>query len=300
MQSIISYPSRGPWGSHRYRGNCTGHLIKDLLNYFQPKKFVELFAGSGTGRDVARHLDVQNSVHLDLNPTFGGWNALKDEMPTGSDFVFSHPPYHNIIPYSGEEWGRTPHMDDLSRCSSYKEFIQKLNVVNAKVYASLTNGGRHAVLVGDVKQEGTYYSIIKDMAYYGELEQHLIKVQHNCLSDLKTYQGAFIPIVHEHVLIFRKTEVWMIPIVHARRTEQDIRQTENVVTWRDLVQAAVQALGGRGTLSQIYHELASTKKASNNKHWREKVRQTLQLHEEFIAVRRGLWSCDLAGFSAAS
>ena len=26
MNSIVSYPNRGPGGSSRYRGNCSGHL----------------------------------------------------------------------------------------------------------------------------------------------------------------------------------------------------------------------------------------------------------------------------------
>ena len=29
--SVVSYPDRGPWGDFRYRGNCSGHLVKDLI-----------------------------------------------------------------------------------------------------------------------------------------------------------------------------------------------------------------------------------------------------------------------------
>jgi hypothetical protein len=28
--SVVSYPDRGPWGDSRYRGNCSGYLVKDL------------------------------------------------------------------------------------------------------------------------------------------------------------------------------------------------------------------------------------------------------------------------------
>ena len=94
--SILDYPSRGHWGKASYRGNCTGYLIKDLLEKYQPKQFVEVFSGGGTGQDVAKELGLTNSVHLDL---LTGWDALKDDIPVQPDFVFLHPPYWDIIKY---------------------------------------------------------------------------------------------------------------------------------------------------------------------------------------------------------
>ena len=32
--SVVSYPSRGPWGDAQYRGNCSGFLVKDLILRF--------------------------------------------------------------------------------------------------------------------------------------------------------------------------------------------------------------------------------------------------------------------------
>ena len=61
-----------------------GHIIKDLLQQFypnsKPKKFIEIFSGGGTGKDVAKELQINNSLHLDLN---NGWDALIDEIPSG-------------------------------------------------------------------------------------------------------------------------------------------------------------------------------------------------------------------------
>lgn len=37
MQSVVSYPDRGPWGNNKYRGNCSGYLIKDLIEQFHIK-----------------------------------------------------------------------------------------------------------------------------------------------------------------------------------------------------------------------------------------------------------------------
>lgn len=166
MQSIVSYKERGNFGNSNYRGNCSGYIIKDLIKQFypnnsEPKKFVEIFSGGGTGRDVANELNITNSLHLDLN---NGWDALTDEIPTGTDFVFSHPPYWDIISYAQQR--NSFSANDLSNKMSYEEFIQKLNLVNEKIYHSLINGGRHATLIGDVRKQGKYYSIIKDMQWF--------------------------------------------------------------------------------------------------------------------------------------
>lgn len=207
VQSIVSYPERGPYGDAKYRGNCTGYLIKDLLLFYKPRNFLECFAGSGTGYEVARELGYKNSVHLDLNERFGQFNILTDRLPQNVQFTFSHPPYWNIIKYSGKGnvWGNTAHHDDLSHIENYDIFISKLDIINRKIYDSLAPEGRHAILIGDVRRQGKYYSIMKDMKWFGLLESHIIKTQHNTAGERKQYANQnFIPIVHEHLLIFKK------------------------------------------------------------------------------------------------
>lgn len=285
--SIWSFPDRGPWGDSSYRGNCSGHIIRELLMFYQPKKFLEVFAGSGTGRDVARSLGITNSIHLDLRPEFGGWNALIDEIPRGMDFCFSHPPYFDMVIYSGNMWGEA-NSNDLSRCKDYSEFIKKLNLINEKIYNALVNGGRHAILVGDYKKKGRMISIQKDMAWFGDLEYHIIKAQHNTVSGRKTYTGKFIPTSHEHLLIFRKNQIWYMPVRVTKLIDSDIR-TRTIATWRDLVQGALEELGGQGSLQEIYTLLKGAKKAQKNKFWREKIRQTLQINKNFAQVERGVW-----------
>jgi len=312
--SVHSTPQRGPWGKSSWRGNCSGYLIKDLLEYYNPKKFVEVFGGSGTGYDVAQSLGLQNSVHLDLNPEFGtsfsheseltngkygGHNLLTHSIP-GADFIFSHPPYHDIIKYSGDQWGEKGqgHPDDLSRCSSYEDFIKKLDLINAKIYASLKNGGRHATLIGDVRKNGRYYSIIKDMAYFGELESHIVKVQHNLYkTEQKQYSSKLIRIHHEHLLIFKKDQVWHIPITAVKKAFRDLRDSK-LPTWRDLIQAAVEDLGGVATLNQLYSVLENSAKAKQNAHWQAKIRQTLQIYGEFRSIQRGVWGLNLSHSAA--
>ena len=283
MQSIVSYKNRGNFGDSKYRGNCTGFIIKDLINNYyptsKPKKFVEIFSGGGTGKDVAKALNITNSLHLDLN---NGWDALIDEIPTGSDFIFSHPPYWDIISY---ETQRNFHFDnDLSNQMPYEEFIQKLNIVNEKIYHSLLYNGRHAVLIGDVRKNGKYYSILKDMDWFGNLESHIIKIQYNCMSDNKMYSNNnFIPIKHEHLLIFRKNKIWIFNKTHTNTIQLNIMQATNI-TWRDLIQATLEYLNNQATVTQIYNILVKSKKAKNNKHIREKIRQTLNNNSNFKKV----------------
>lgn len=286
----MNYEQRGHWGDNKYRGNCSGHVIKDLLEHFQPKKFVEMFAGSGTGYDVAKELGYENSLHLDLNGKFSEpFNILTDDIPEGSDFVFSHPPYHNMVTYSGNMWGQS-HEDDLSRCASYEEFIYKMNEVNSKIYNSLKPGGRHAMLIGDIRKNGVYYSMLKDLNWYGDLESHIIKVQNNYSSKNSTYSNRnFIPIEHEHLLIFKKKSLWEIPIKAISNFVKSLKES-TIATWRDLVYAALESLGKQATLKQIYEVLADTEKAKGNQHYQAKIRQTLQQYTDFASSERGVWN----------
>jgi hypothetical protein len=36
--SVVSYPNRGSWGDPKYRGNCSGHLGKDLILRAEPER----------------------------------------------------------------------------------------------------------------------------------------------------------------------------------------------------------------------------------------------------------------------
>lgn len=280
MESIISYKERGAWGDSNYRGNCSGYVIKDLIENFypkdKPKKFIEVFSGGGTGKDVCKELGISNSLHLDLN---NGWNALIDEIPSGSDFTFSHPPYWDIVRY---EWQRKEyHADDLSNVMDYQDFITKLDKVNEKIYHNLMNGGRHAILVGDIRKKGKYYSIIKDMSWFGDIESHIIKEQFNTVSSRKTYANSnFIPIAHEHLLIFKKNSIWQVPIKFTKDFVKSIKEMINV-TWKNLIQATIEHLGS-ADIDSIYEILKNSKKAENNNNVRAKIRQTLNTNNCFI------------------
>lgn len=44
--------------------NCSGYVIKDLLDFYKPSKFIEVFSGSGTGKEVALDLGISKTVFI--------------------------------------------------------------------------------------------------------------------------------------------------------------------------------------------------------------------------------------------
>lgn len=287
LTTLVSYPDRGKWGDSQWRGNFSGAMVKDIIEWFKPKKVYDAMVGSGTTLEVCQELGV-NCIATDLNPKYGGWDALTDEVPGSSDLTILHPPYHTMIQYSGRVWGTKPDPRDLSRCVSYQDFINKLDIINMKLFQALRKGGRLAVLVGDYKQKGRLYSIQKDMSWLGSPEQVIIKVQHNAESFKKNYTGRFIPIVHEYLLIFRKTDSYLTQVQIVKTIELDQRNNKEV-TWRDVVHAAMERLGGRASLKELYEEIKNHAKCLANIHWKEKIRQVLQLNQDFESVGNGLW-----------
>ena len=62
-------------------------------------------------------------------------------------------------------------------------------------------------------------------------------------------------------------------------------------TWRDVVAAVLEEKTEAVPLSYLYEQLAEHKKAKQNKWWKEKIRQTLQINPmHFSHDGRGLWS----------
>lgn len=288
MQSVVSYPERGQGGQNSYRGNCSPFLLKDLFEFYKPKKVFDPMVGGGTTKDVCLEMGIEHDV-LDLNPAWGGWDALVDEIPGVYDFIFFHPPYADIIKYSGNMWGKRD-LRDLSQIplSQYPEFIKKLNIIQMRLFAALSRKGRLAILIGDVKKNGRHYSIQRDIAWFGTPEQVVIKKQHNCTSDRTAYSGKFIPIVHEYLLIFRKDAVYMLPTAITVTREINWKSVKGL-SWRSAVRMALEELGGKASLCQLYKELDSFAITKKHRDPKAKIRQVLQSKPEFYSIDRGLW-----------
>lgn len=299
--TILSFPNRGSWGDNRYRGNCSGWIHAFLIWKYHVSKMAELFSGSGTGYDVAKDMGIEY-VGADLNPNpvrpgILNVNAVTDDVPEefiGSDMIFMHPPYgaEIKIPYAGSMY-KDP-TGELSKSDlgqmPWDKFIKELNGIIMKYYSAMANGSRMAVLMGDVRRGG-FHSMFTDIVKPGEVEQVIIKAQHNCVSDGRTYQNRnFVPIVHEYIMVLKKYSPYFIGYQIPVRKELDIRNSKQA-TWRDVVYAVMQKLGGKASLSAVYAEIKDFAKCANNSNWEAKVRQTLQLNNKLFAhVDNGVWA----------
>lgn len=287
MKSIVSYPERGNWGESKYRGNATGKLLLDLHKVFRFDEISDYMAGSFTTKDVGKDLKIATNCY-DLN---SGFDLVDDEIKERNKFIYWHPPYWDIIKYSGVQYGSEPLKNDLSHIADYKEFIRYINHCLAKQYASLKVGGRMAILMADIKKNHKLYSMLLDMNKLGTLEQIVIKEQINCMSDSKKYANEnFIRIAHEYCLILRKDEPMVLEYTIPKSGSMDIRDSSKI-TWKDLIASSLEKLGGKTDLTTLYAFLNGYKKTYSNPNWKAKVRQTLQINSKiFKNIQRGIWT----------
>lgn len=206
MCSVVSYPDRGPWGDSSYRGNCSGHLVKDLIIRFKCQSVFDPSEGGGTVRDVVAGINqyLKKDIKYEGRDLRQGWDILTGQLPEKQyDLVWYHPPYWDIIRYSENP-------KDLSNAPTIGEFESTLNRSIERLYQTVRPGGVMAVLIGDKRKFGQYYPLFRTLLVndkIGQLKAIIIKIQHNCRSDQRTYEQSnpfLIPIKHEYCLIFQK------------------------------------------------------------------------------------------------
>ena len=196
MKSLVSYPDRGPYGDPKYPGNTSGRLVLDLLRHFRPKRVLDPMCGSNTTGDVCRQLGLPY-LGLDLAT---GFDLLTSPIPGQFDFIFWHPPYWNMIRYSENP-------ADFSNAPTYEDWLEGMRRGFRRLWNALMPRGHLALQVGDLRRKGKYYFLAADCyRVLGEpVKSVVIKEQHNMRSDATPYSGAaFIPIIHEYVLIYQK------------------------------------------------------------------------------------------------
>ena len=293
MQSIVSYPDRGVGGKNSYRGNCSPKLIEDIIDQYNLHYLSDYMVGGGTTEDVCKAKGV-DGMYLDLNR---GFDMMTMEIPERASNIFWHPPYDDIVVYSDKmysaddiiaRFGFDPRVNDLSRCKNWEEFVQKMNYCTLKQFSSMEKGGRMFILMGDIKKKGKLYSMLLDIAKPGTVEQIIIKAQHNCVSDRRTYSGKFVPIIHEYLLVLRKDSPLIFEVQTTKTTKADMRDMRGS-TWRDVVAAVLEDAGKALDLKEIYEKIEGHKKCETNPHWRDKVRQVVQNTSFFIHVDRGAY-----------
>jgi len=196
LKSIVEYSNRGPWGDTKYPGNTSGYLLVDLIDYYQPKSVLDPMEGSGTTGDVAFDMGDIPYTGLDLR---SGFDLVSDEPEGEYDLIFWHPPYHDAVDYD------VPHPNNLSRCSSLADYLEKLKFCMARLLKHLTRQGHLCILCGDVRKEGIIQPIHSAIISFNlvALKAILIKKIEGRSRYFDYGNAPFIPILHEYVLIFQ-------------------------------------------------------------------------------------------------
>ncbi len=216
------------------------------------------------------------------------------QVSKGESFLTPHGIVHNcMIEYSGNVYGDKPIYGDTSRCVSPEEFIAKSQVMLLNQREATREGGIYATLIGDHRGgtlgRGNFRSYQADfiqMMPKDELLSVTIKLQHNCLSDTRQYSGNFVPIMHEYLLLWKKSAKSLFAVSFDIASEMTKRVA---TTWRNAIRMVMMKLK-EAKLSDIYAEVEKVAGSliANNPNYKAKIRQTLQKH--FKNVERGVWA----------
>ncbi len=197
LKSVLSYTDRGPWGDTKYPGNTSGYLLIDLIDYYQPKSILDPMEGSGTTGDVAFDMGDIPYTGLDLR---SGFDMVADEPEGEYDLIFWHPPYHNVIDYD------IPHANNLSRCPSLADYLEKVERCMTKLLKHLTAEGHLCVLCSDPRKDGVIQPIHSVIIGFNlaALDAVLVKLSEGRSRYFDYGNAPFIPILHEYALVFSK------------------------------------------------------------------------------------------------
>lgn len=286
--SVCSYPNRGPYGQNSYRGNCTGYIIEDFIGSYMKRReglFADPSIGGGTSVDVAKALNIRFKG-TDLHQ---GFNLLRDDFASflGEDahLVWWHPPYWDMIEYSGNQWGNSDKWD-LSRMN-LNEFVEALELAVMNIHDACEQGGHYGILMGNLRRKGSYYNLssLVERIAPGKLVDEIIKVQHNCLSDRKDYHGNIVRIAHEKLLVFRRNDTLLSISLLVAANNRAVSMVRT--TWRAAVRRVLQ--GKTLPLGKIYAAIEPYAQSTENTNWEAKVRQVLQDARFFERVETGVY-----------
>jgi len=200
LTSLYHNDDPGTWGDRRYPGNCSGHLIKDLLKFFGSSTVYDPMSGSGTCRDVCKDLGIycwSGDIH-------DGFDACEPRFTEAFDFVWIHPPYWRM-----KEYALDP--KDLSREPTLEGFLRRYDQLIRACAQATKPGGRLAILMGDYSdREAGFIPLVhhtKVLAFAAGLRQcatDIIRFSHGASSSRKVYKSSFIPGLHDVCVVFQK------------------------------------------------------------------------------------------------
>lgn len=205
LTSIHGTPGRGNYGDSRYRGNCSGLLIKDLLRFYRPRRVLDPMEGGGTCRDVCRELGIEY-VGRDIQAGFDATSRRDFQKLGRFDFIWLHPPYGNMITYNPGD----PRC--LSNARDVEDFQSRLSAVLRNCHEALNPGGLLALLIGDYRLHG-HYQGLPFHAFHAAASvgfwlaaPEIVRFQHGATSSKKRYDSAFIPRLHDLCFVLERVK----------------------------------------------------------------------------------------------
>ena len=238
--TLWSFPKRGKWATHRasYRGNWAPQIARNIIErYSLPGDTVlDQMAGGGTtlveckltgrhgiGVDVNRDslmltMDALNFSgtldepleQVDISLYQGDARHLDKIAAESIDLIATHPPYANIIRYSGKDASQN---GDLSKVRNIAEFVEQMRLVADECFRVLKPDHYCAILVGDTRRNKHHTPIaFRVMQAFLDagfiLKEDIIKAQWNTQTEglwsRLSRDKNFLLIMHEHLFVFRK------------------------------------------------------------------------------------------------
>lgn len=200
LTSLYHNDEPGPWGDRRYPGNCSGHLIRDLLRFYRPASVYDPMTGSGTCREVCHDLGIPchaGDIHA-------GFDACEEHFAEAFAFCWLHPPYGRMKLYATDP-------RDLSREATLDGFLIRYERLIRASAKAVEPGGYVAILMGDYTDRVWGYVPLvyhtKRLAFAAGLTQtctDIIRFSHGASSGRKAYRSAFIPGLHDVCTVFQK------------------------------------------------------------------------------------------------
>lgn len=205
LTSLYHFDEPGHYGDRSYPGNCGGTLIRDLLQFFQPRTVFDPMTGSGTCADVCQELQIP-CLSKDIRHGFDATDPVCFTNLPQFDFVWAHPPYWRQKIY-------TDKAGDLSGAPTLEAFLKPYSQFIRNASGLLSPNGKLAILMGDyTDREAGFISLTyhtKQRAFAAGLRQactDIVRFSHGASSSRKRYRSSFIPGLHDVCMIFEKNE----------------------------------------------------------------------------------------------
>lgn len=160
-------------------------------------------------RGLTKPNEVNNVLNTWSKIYHGDAREFKLIEDSSIDLITMHPPYWNIIEYSGRECVE----GDLSCASSLEEYLKLVSEVAKECYRVLKPGRFLGLLIGDTRMYKHYipvsYYVLKVFLSAGFiLKEEVIKIQHKMKATREIWSKMkdkdFLLIYHEKLFIFRK------------------------------------------------------------------------------------------------